>query len=55
MSVDLPEPEAPMIAANSPWAIPSDTPLSAGTSTSPMTYVFTTSSSWMSGLATSGS
>ncbi len=36
ISVDLPEPEAPMIAMNSPRAIVSDTPRSALTEMSPM-------------------
>ncbi len=36
MSVDLPEPEEPMIATNSPTSISRLTPRSAGTSMSPM-------------------
>src|SRR4051812_40991305 len=48
INVDLPEPEAPMMATNSPSAISSDTPRSACTSTSPIRYVLTTSSSVMS-------
>ena len=36
ISVDLPEPEAPMMATNSPCSMVSDTPRSACTSTSPM-------------------
>jgi hypothetical protein len=35
--VDLPEPEAPMMATNSPSRMSSVTPRSACTSTSPMT------------------
>ena len=36
ISVDLPEPEGPMIATNSPAPIESETPSSARTSTSPI-------------------
>ena len=35
MQVDLPEPEGPMIATNSPAAISKETPRSACTATSP--------------------
>ena len=35
MSVDLPEPEAPMIATNSPAWISSETPRRTSTATSP--------------------
>ncbi len=37
ISVDLPEPEGPMIATYSPRSIAIDTPLSAWISSSPMT------------------
>ena len=37
MSVDLPEPDAPITATNSPSSMVSVTPWSARTSTSPMT------------------
>src|SRR5262245_64514258 len=40
MNVDLPEPEGPVSATNSPGSIESETPRSAGTSTSPTWYVF---------------
>ena len=36
ISVDLPEPDAPMIATNSPGSTVSETPRSACTSTSPI-------------------
>src|SRR5262249_24114293 len=43
ISVDLPEPEAPIRATNSPRSMVSETPLRTGTSTSPRWYVL-----WMS-------
>ena len=33
--VDLPEPDGPMMATNSPWSIRSETPRSASTSRDP--------------------
>src|SRR5262245_24944441 len=57
MSVDLPEPDAPMMATNSPRSIRRLTPRSASTTTSPMRYDFarsstsiTTSDAGMAGL-----
>src|SRR5262249_27891304 len=41
MNVDLPEPDVPFTARNSPRGTSSDTPRSAFTSTSPTTYVLT--------------
>jgi hypothetical protein len=40
MSVDLPEPDGPMMATYSPGSMARLTPLSAGVSVSPETYVF---------------
>src|SRR5262249_22027432 len=48
MSVDFPEPDAPMMATNSPSAIESETSRSARTQTSPIWYVLPTRSSSMS-------
>src|SRR5262245_58868119 len=45
ISVDLPEPDAPIRATSSPRPIDSDTPFSTGTSTSPRKYVLRRSSS----------
>src|SRR5262245_55130173 len=45
MSVDLPEPLAPISATNSPRLISSDTPRTAGTSNSPVRYTLCTSTS----------
>src|SRR3990172_5724792 len=47
MSVDLPDPDAPITAVNSPGATESETPRNAWTSTEPMVYRFVTSSSRM--------
>ena len=53
ISVDLPEPDEPMIATNSPrWTVRL-TPRSASTSTSPMTKVRVTFSTLMTGCANS--
>src|ERR1043165_8869850 len=41
MNVDLPEPDGPVTARNSPRSTSRFTPRSARTSTSPTTYVFT--------------
>ena len=41
ISVDLPEPDGPVTARNSPCPTSSDTPRSARTSTSPTVYVLT--------------
>src|SRR5579859_3676775 len=49
MSVDLPEPEEPMMATNSPGSIARSTPRSACTSTSPITKVRVTFSSLRTG------
>src|SRR3954465_10193018 len=40
ISVDLPDPEGPMMATFSPASIEIDTPCSAWISSDPMTYVF---------------
>ena len=45
ISVDLPEPDAPMMAKNWPAGISNDTSLSATTSTSPSVYTLKTCSS----------
>jgi hypothetical protein len=45
--VDLPEPDAPMIARNSPRSTLSETFRRACTSTSPMRYVFFSPSIWI--------
>src|SRR5579859_5943960 len=45
ISVDLPEPDEPMMATDSPRSMRSDTPCSTGTSTSPKRYCFVTPSS----------
>ena len=50
ISVDLPDPEDPMIATNSPGSITSLMPRKAWISTSPLTKVLLTSSSKMIGL-----
>src|SRR5436190_7841120 len=44
IKVDLPDPLAPINATNSPRAISNETPRTAWTSTSPVRYVFSTSS-----------
>jgi hypothetical protein len=41
MRVDLPEPDGPITATNSPVSIRSDTPRSAATSSGPLRYSFT--------------
>src|SRR5687767_15308345 len=46
MSVDLPDPDGPMIATYSPLSIAIDTPRSAWISSSPIRYVF--HRSWVS-------
>src|SRR6478736_6511886 len=54
MSVDLPEPDGPMIATYSPDAMESVTSRSASTNTEPVRYVFPTPSSWMTGSTVTG-
>src|ERR1700722_5157160 len=49
ISVDFPEPEAPMMATNSASAISSEMSSRAVTVTSPMRYILLTRSSWISG------
>src|SRR5581483_798456 len=51
MRVDLPEPEGPMMATNSPRPISSETPRRACTSTSPSVYRLVTSRIRMTGTA----
>lgn len=41
MSVDLPEPDGPMIAVKAPRAISTSTPANAATRTAPAPYSFT--------------
>ena len=48
MKVDLPEPEGPITATNSPLSMSTLTPSSARTSPPPMWYVFTRLRVWMS-------
>src|SRR6059058_3884330 len=55
ISVDLPEPEEPMMAANSPRVTARSIPRSACTAFSPESYVFVTASSWMRARCASGS
>ena len=50
ISVDLPDPEAPISATISPRSIDSETPLSTGTSISPTWYVLKMFSSRISGM-----
>src|SRR5687768_16999606 len=50
MSVDLPEPDGPVAATNSPGSMSSDTPRSACTFTSPTVYVLTRSRTEMTGM-----
>jgi len=49
ISVDLPDPDGPMIATYSPVVIRSETPRSASTSNAPVRYTLPTSSSSMTG------
>ena len=50
ISVDLPDPDGPMMDTISPALISSETPFSAATSTLPMRYIFVTSSRRRTGL-----
>src|SRR5438034_1221489 len=49
MKVDLPEPDGPMTAMNSPWLTCSETSRRAGTTFVPMRYSFESCSTWISG------
>src|SRR5690625_2840649 len=49
MSVDLPEPEGPMIAVNCPAAKATSTPRSACTATSPVPYTLLRARAWTAG------
>ena len=50
ISVDLPEPDGPVAATNSPGSMSSDTPRSACTFTSPTSYVLMRSRTEMTGI-----
>src|SRR5687768_9342976 len=50
ISVDLPEPEGPVAATNSPGSMSSDTPRSACTFTSPTSYVLMRSRTEITGI-----
>src|SRR4051794_13930784 len=49
MNVDLPDPEGPVAATNSPCAMSTDTPRNAWTLTSPTSYVLVRSRTEMTG------
>src|SRR5882757_11116507 len=54
ISVDLPDPDGPMIATYSPCSIESETPRNASTSIAPVLYTLRTASSSMTGAVAIG-